>query len=155
MRLNICDIIKLPLYYSGFCITDNKTFCEFYMKKFPKLNQEFKPFEFTEQTLSFEIGGEVLPEKNEKGVSFGDFLLDNGILFDYFIDKHKEVKFFWLNKWFGKNKSGLIGIVKSGKLVGMFKTRKRRLSHGTSIQEEGKRSGKKAILKRKISSKES
>lgn len=137
-KLNICDMIK-PLYYSGFCLTDNKTFIEFYVKKYPKLNQEFKSFNFTEETLNFELGGEVKPSKGKKNVFFDNFKLDNGILFDYFIDKYKEVKFFWLNKWYGKSRSGLIGIVKDGKLVGLLKTRKRRLQNGISTQEEGKR----------------
>lgn len=152
-RLNICDMIK-PLYYSGFCLTDNKKFIEFYVKKFPKLNQEFKPFIFTEETMSFELGGTVEPQETKKSIYFDDFVLDNRVLFDYFIDKYKEVKYFWLNKWLGKSKSGLIGIVKNGKLVGLLKTRKRRLSHGFST-EEGKEGRKEAVSKRKISSKES
>lgn len=136
-KLNICDMIK-PLHYSGFCLTDNKTFCEFYVKKFPKLNQQFKQFNFTEETLNFELGGEVNPVEGKKNVFFDNFKLDNRILFDYFIGKYKEVKFFWLNKWFGKSRSGLVGIVKDGKLVGLLKTKKRRLENGNSTQEERK-----------------
>lgn len=136
-KLNICDMIK-PLHYSGFCLTDNRTFCEFYVKKFPKLNQQFKQFNFTEETLNFELGGEVNPVEGKKNIFFDNFKLDNRILFDYFIGKYKEVKFFWLNKWFGKSRSGLIGIVKEGKLVGLLKTKKRRLENGTSTQEERK-----------------
>lgn len=135
MKLKICDIIQIPLYFSGFCLTDNKTFCEFYVKKFPKLNQEFKSFNFTEQTLSFDIGGEVIPQEREKSVFFGDYLLDNRILFDYFIAKYKEVKFFQLNKWLGGKRSGLIGIVKDGKLIGLLKTRKRRSKNGFKTKE--------------------
>lgn len=136
-KLNICDMIK-PLHYSGFCLTDNKTFCEFYVKKFPKLNQQFRQFNFTEETLNFELGGEVNPVEGKKNVFFDNFKLDNRILFDYFIGKYKEVKFFWLNKWFGKSRSGLVGIVKDGKLVGLLKTKKRRLENGNSTQEERK-----------------
>ena len=142
-RLNICDMIK-PLYYSGFCLTDNNKFIEFYVKKFPKLNQEFKSFNFTEETMSFELGGAIEPIENKKNVYFGDFVLDNKVLFSYFVDKYKEVKYFWLNKWLGKSKSGLIGIVKDGKLVGLLKTRKRRLSHGISTEE--RKEGRKEVV---------
>jgi len=154
MKLNICNIIKVPLYFSGFCLTDNRTFCEFYVKKFPKLNQEFKSFIFTEQNIAFDIGGEVEPLTNEKSVFFGDFLLDNRSLFDYFVIKHKEVKYFWLNKWLGKKGSGLIGVIKDGKMVGLFKTRKRRSKNGFSTQENRKEGRKEVVSERKISSKE-
>lgn len=143
-RLNICDMIK-PLHYSGFCLTDNKTFCEFYVNKFPKLNQEFKSFTFTEETLNFELGGAVEPVEREKSVFFGDFLLDNKILFDYFKGKYKEVKYFWFKKWFGKSRSGLIAIVKDGKLVGLLKTRKRRSKNGYSTEEKGQGTGKEVV----------
>jgi hypothetical protein len=153
MGMNICSIVKVPLYYSGFCLTDNKTFCEFYIRKFPKLNQKFESFEFTEKTLSFDIGNEIVPTKIQKKVYFGDFLLDNSDLFDYFVDKYKEVKYFWLNKWLGDKRSGFIGIVKDGKMVGLFKTRKRRLANGIHIEEERKSIGKEVVSERKISSK--
>lgn len=149
MRLNICDVIH-PLYYSGFALTDNRNFIEFYLKKFPKLNQEFRPFIFDEKTLSFELGGEVKVEEQKKSVFFGDFILDNKIFYQYFIAKYKEVQFFWLHKWLGKNKSGLIGVVKEGKLIGLLKTRKRRSKNGFK-QEEGR---KEVVSERKISSKE-
>ena len=135
-KLNICDMIK-PLYYSGFCLTDDKTFCEFYVRKIPKLNQEFKPFQFTEENMEFELGGEVEPTKGKQKMFFGDFLLDNTILFDYFVGKYKEIKFFWVNKWLGKSKSGLVSIVKDGKMVGLLRTRKRR-SQNVKAKEEGK-----------------
>jgi len=148
MRLNICDIVH-PLYYSDFALTDNKNFIEFYLKKFPKLNQEFRPFIFDEKTLSFELGGEVKAEEQKKSIFFGDFILDNKIFYKYFIVKYKEVQFFWLHKWLGQSKSGLIGVVKNGKLIGLLKTRKRRSKNGFKSEERRK----EVVSERKTSSK--
>jgi hypothetical protein len=150
-KLNICDIVQ-PLYYSGFALTDNKSFIEFHLKKFPKLNQTFKEFVFTEDSISFEIGAGIIPEEQKKNILFDNFILDNKLLYHYFIAKYKEVQFYWFNKWLGKKGTGLIAIVKDGKLIGLLKTRKRRLSDG--YQEQDKRKGKEIVFKRKISSKE-
>lgn len=129
-KLNICDVVQ-PLFYSGFALTDNRNFIEFYIKKFPKLNQEFKEFHFDESTLDFELGGSVEPEEEKKYVSFGDFVLDNKIFYHYFKVKYKELQFYQFNKWLGKKRTGLIALVNGGKLIGLLKTRKRRFSHGT------------------------
>jgi len=152
-RLNICDIIK-PLFYSGFALTDNSNFIEFYVKKFPKLNQEFKEFVFNENTLSFELGGQVKAEEQKKSVFFDDFILDNKIFYHYFIAKYKEMQFYWLNRWMGQKRAGLIAIVKDGKLIGLLKTKKRRTENGNQIEEKrGKEGRKENVSKRKTSSK--
>jgi hypothetical protein len=137
-KINICEIVN-PLYYSGFCLTDNKNFCEFYVKKFPKLNQDFRSFFFDENNLKFKLGNEVEPEELKKNVLFNDFSLDNKVFFVYFVSKYKGIKFFWLERWLEKNRSGLIGIVDlQNKLVGLLKTKKRRTKDGSKTNEEGK-----------------
>lgn len=130
-HLNICDVVQ-PLFYSGFALTDNKNFIEFYIKKFPKLNQTFKEFQFDESTLNFELGGSVEAYEEKKYVVFDNFILDNKLFYHYFKAKYKEMQFYWFNKWLGKKRTGLIAIVKDGKLIGLLKTRKRRFPHGTN-----------------------
>jgi hypothetical protein len=58
------------------------------------------------------------------------------------VDKYKEVDFYLLKKFLGKEQVGNIGIIKEGKLIGLLKTKK-----GTSneTQEERSTSRKKAL----------
>ena len=119
--------LDIPLYYSGFCLTDNNNFSEFHLNRVPKLNYQFIEFKFTEENLTYELEkNEITPIVNKKNVLFGDFILDKLIYYSYFTKKYKEVKFYFVKSFLGENVVGVIGIVKENKLVGMLLLKRRK-----------------------------
>ena len=61
--------LDIPLYYSGFCLTDNSNFSEFYLNRIPKLNYQFKEFKFTEENLIYELEEDEVEEEELQAVS--------------------------------------------------------------------------------------
>ena len=119
--------LDIPLYYSGFCLTDNTNFSEFYLNRIPKLNYQFKEFKFTEENLIYGLEkNEVNPIVNRKNVLFGDFVLDKFIYYNYFIRKYKEVKFYFVKSFLSALVVGVVGIMKEDKLIGVLLLKRRK-----------------------------
>lgn len=109
------------LYYSGFALTDNKNFCQFFVKKFPKLNYTFKKFSFSEKDLLFSLDKEVKPVLNHNYAIFDPGRVDL-IYFNHFQEHFKSIKFFLLKEFRGKSALGKVLIFdqEKGKAVGIF-----------------------------------
>jgi hypothetical protein len=109
------------LYYSGFCLTDNKNFCQFFVKKFPKLNYTFKKFSFFEKDLAFSLDRETIPVLNGNYAIFEHGKVDL-LYFNYFKERFAELKFFILKDFRGNSALGKILIFDADKkkAIGIF-----------------------------------
>jgi len=109
------------LYYSGFALTDNKNFCQFFVKKFPKLNYQFKKFGFSESDLTFSLDKEVNPVINHNYAMFDSGKIDL-LYFNYFQERFKSLKFFTLKDFRNQSSLGkvLIFDFDKNKAVGIF-----------------------------------
>lgn len=101
------------LYFSGFCLTDNKNFSEFYIKKIPDLKKQYKTFDFSEKDMIYSLEEEVKKENIENKVSDTHF--------NYFTKKYKNIKFYLLKSFLNIPTFDSVGIVRNDKLVGILK----------------------------------
>jgi hypothetical protein len=120
------------LYYSGFALTDNKNFCQFFVKKFPKLNYNFRKFAFSESDLIFSLDKEVNPVVNHNYAVFDSGKIDL-LYFNHFQDRFKSLKFFVLKDFRNESALGKILVFDTdkNKVVGIFN-----LDPITNIEEE-------------------
>lgn len=111
---------NMDIYFSGFCITDNENFAEFYIRKFPKLNYPFKRFEFDEDNFKYETTSKVMVNLTKTKALFDKREADRKY-FDYFINKYKLVEFFKVERFMGF-KCDLVGIfdIEKNRLVGLI-----------------------------------
>lgn len=116
------------LYFSGFCLTDNVNFSEFYIKKIPDLKKKYFSFDFDEKDMVYNLGKEIKKEEIENKVS--------NIHFNYFIKKYENSKFFLLESFLNNKTSDSVGIVKEDKLVGILKIKENE-NGKVCIQEKG------------------
>jgi hypothetical protein len=109
------------LYYSGFALTDNKNFCQFFVKKFPKLNYTFKKFDFFEADLTFSLDKEVKPVLNHNYAIFEPGKIEL-LYFNHFKENNKEIKFFLLKEFRGKSALGkvLVFDIEKNRPIGLF-----------------------------------
>jgi hypothetical protein len=103
-----------PFWFSGFCLTDNENFSEFYLKKIPRLNFEYKSFDFSEKDMIYKIEKEVKKEKIKDKVSKHHF--------NYFEKKYKDIKLYLVSFL---QTNGFVGIVKEDRLVGILKLKEK------------------------------
>lgn len=118
---------KEKLYYSGFCLTDNLHFAEFYLPKLPsECRKPVEIFTFEEDKLVYQIGDQPrISFSDEKIVKFNDFFVDKCFVM-YFTNKYPQGKFYWLKSFLKEPIIGLIGVLIGTKLVGMLKLKSER-----------------------------
>lgn len=117
----------IPLYYSGFCLTDNLNFAEFYLPILPKECRETKRFEFDDNKLQFQIGQhpKIMIDDEKKVVMFDNFFIDKSY-FLYFSKKYPNANFYWLKSFINEPIIGLVGVLIGTKLVGLLKLKPER-----------------------------
>jgi hypothetical protein len=116
---DLCD----NLFFSGFCLTDNVNFSEFYLIEIPKeCKKEFKEFIFDEESLIFQIGDQprIIFDEDEKNVKFDNLFIDKEF-FLYFTNKYPSANFFWLKSFLKEPICGLVGVLIGTKMVGLLK----------------------------------
>lgn len=126
-RDNIFIQKQLPLYFSGFCITDNYNFSEFFLSDIPEEMKNFTPirkFEFKEETLMYQIGDhpKIIIDEEQNRVVFDNFFVDKEY-FLYFTNKYPNANFLWLKSFLKEPILGLVGVLVGTKLVGLLKTK--------------------------------
>lgn len=120
--------LGIPLYFSGFCLTDQFNFAEFYVNKIPKLDFIFGKLKFTEKDLIFHLDKEILDVKhNNKYIQIEKFYILN-FYYLYFVYKYKNIKLYWLKDFLQQSAYRKIAVVDeiTKKLVGILiaKTKK-------------------------------
>jgi len=110
------------LYYSGFCLTDNKNFSEFWLFKIPRLGYPFKSFKFGRRDMNFIFEEmEITPKKISNSVLLGNLEVDKTFVM-YFINKYgKDITYRKVKKSFNKINENLVGVFKDGKNIGILK----------------------------------
>lgn len=121
---------KKPLYYSGFCLTDNLSFAFFYTDtKFFVDNVPIKDlnrFKFNEADLDMTIDKSIMlqPSKGVKKVSFNGIGLIDRDIFNTMKKIYPESVFHPVQSFFGQTVNAMIIVLHEeyGKPVGLFKT---------------------------------
>ena len=112
------------LFFSGYAFTDNKNFAHFGIKKMPKLNIKYKKFAFGEKDLIFSLDIEIKPVVNGNKVTFGNYFA-NIIYYDYFLKLKRELHFFTLKEFLGKETTNKVLIMnKLKKPIGVLNLQK-------------------------------
>lgn len=130
-RLKLKKKIKSNIkkvYFSGFCLTDNKNFALFNVSDQFLVDNEFSNalnFKLTEDDLWIIINrsNEIKPIKENQDVFFKNHGTVKKEFFDLINNFHK-CKFFPITEWFGKKCNRLIVALpdKEGKPIGILKT---------------------------------
>lgn len=119
-----------PLFYSGFCLTDNLNFAFFYAdtKNFVD-NISIKAlnrFKLNEADLDMEIDREIeiIPSKGVKKVSFPDIGQIDRVIFNTMKNMYPNCVFHQLKTFFGQAVNSMIIVLheEKGKPVGLLKT---------------------------------
>jgi len=121
---------RKPLYYSGFCFTDNKTFAFFYTdSKFFIDNvptKDLNRFILNEADLDMEVDKTemLVPSKGVKSVSFNGIGLVDRDIFNTMRKIYPNSVFHRVKTFFGQTVNSMIIVLHEeyGKPVGLFKT---------------------------------
>ena len=122
---------KNPLYYSGFCLTDNLDFAFFYTdSKFFVDNIPVKAlnrFKLNEADLDIEIdrSKKLIPKKGAKTVSFTDVGVIDREMFKVLKAIYPNCTFHHVKTFFGQPVNSIVIVLHEdqGKPVGLLKTR--------------------------------
>lgn len=123
---------RKSLFYSGFCLTDNKEFAIFYVDdKFlvdNKIKMNLNRFMLSENDLDMEINRDVqiIPEKGVRKYKVEENKYINNELVDLFKKDFPECVFFKLKSFFGKPVNTLLIVLSEefGKPIGLLKIKK-------------------------------
>jgi len=86
--------VSNKLWFSGFCLTDNRFFSEFYFTSVPNFKLEkLEKMEFEERDLDFELGKEI--SRND---------IKDTIYSRHFLEQYDRIKFFDVKSFIGKRR---------------------------------------------------
>ena len=119
-----------PLFYSGFCLTDNQKFAFFYADTKIFVDnisvKSLNRFKLNEADLDMEINREieVIPNKGVKKVSFSDIGQIDRVIFNTMKNIYPDCVFHQLKTFFGQAVNSMIIVLheEKGKPVGLLKT---------------------------------
>lgn len=114
--------LGLDLYWSGFCLTDNTNFCQFFVKKVPKLGYKFKKFAFEREDLNFVLDRQVTPVLSSTHAEIdGDFV---DLIYYNLVVGNNNCSFYRLKSFLTIPTSNKIIVInEKEKPVGMFITK--------------------------------
>jgi len=119
-----------PLYYSGFCLTDNKSFAFFYADDKNFVDnvpiKDLNRFKLNETDLDMIIDKSemVIPSKGVKKVNFPEIGFVDREIFNTIKKLYPRSVFHRINSFFGQAVNSMIIVLHEeyGKPVGLFKT---------------------------------
>lgn len=125
------EIVKKDIFNSGNLfayspefkiLTDNKNMVEFEVESPPI--SVIKTLKFKNKPdLSYELESKLIPNQDGSKVIFihdsMQYYIDKTFC-EYFEDKYKEVKYYWIKKFLGKEVEEKIGVINNKKLIGIL-----------------------------------
>ena len=128
-KLKQLRVSKSPIYYSGFCVTDNKNFALFDVPEQFLVDKGFTNvlnFQLTENDLWMLIDrkNQIKISRGNLKVTFTGFGMVDRKHFDLFTSLNPKIEFYPVTEWFGNASNRLfVGLPDcTGKPIGVLKT---------------------------------